>query len=81
MKRVHIMVLDSFGIGASADAEKFGDVGANTLGHIAEQCALGNADVGRSGPLTLPNLTRLGLINAATESAGNVVPAGLSETQ
>lgn len=81
MKRVHIMVLDSFGIGASADADKFGDVGANTLGHIAEQCALGNADVGRSGPLTLPNLTRLGLINAATESAGNVVPTGLSKTQ
>lgn len=78
MKRVHIMVLDSFGIGATDDAEKFGDVGANTLGHIAEQCAQGLANVNRSGPLTLPNLTALGLINAATESAHGMVPTGMS---
>ena len=41
MKRTFIMVLDSFGIGASADANKFGDQGADTLGHIAEVCARG----------------------------------------
>lgn len=35
MKRAFIMVLDSFGIGATEDAERFGDVGADTLGHIA----------------------------------------------
>ncbi len=33
MKRTFILMMDSFGIGAAADAEKFGDVGANTLGH------------------------------------------------
>ena len=38
MKRAFIMVLDSFGIGATEDAERFGDVGADTLGHIAEAC-------------------------------------------
>lgn len=31
MKRAFILVLDSFGIGATADAEKFGDVGSDTL--------------------------------------------------
>ena len=81
MKRVHIMVLDSFGIGATRDAAKFGDTGANTLGHIAEQCAQGTANEGRQGPLKLPNLARLGLINAATESAGGEVPAGMAKTE
>lgn len=71
MKRAIILMLDSFGIGATRDADRFGDVGANTLGHIARQCALGKADVGREGPLKLPNLTRLGLMHAAMESAGN----------
>jgi phosphopentomutase len=75
------MVLDSFGIGASQDAEKFGDVGANTLGHIAQYCAEGKAEVGRSGPLTLPNLTRLGLINAATESSQGQVPQGMAQAE
>ncbi len=72
MKRTFIMVLDSFGIGASADANKFGDEGADTLGHIAEACARG--DIGRSGPLTLPNLSRLGLGKAAEESTGKFPP-------
>ena len=34
MKRAFIMVLDSFGIGATEDAERFGDVGADTLGPV-----------------------------------------------
>jgi phosphopentomutase len=63
MGRAIILVLDSFGIGATADADKFGDVGANTLGHIAEQRA-------RANPLKLPNLGRLGLMHAAEESCG-----------
>lgn len=54
MKRAFIMVLDSFGIGATEDAERFGDVGSDTLGHIAEACAKGEADNGRKGPLNLP---------------------------
>jgi phosphopentomutase len=51
MKRAFIMVLDSFGIGATEDAERFGDVGSDTMGHIAEACAKGEADNGRKGPL------------------------------
>jgi phosphopentomutase len=77
MKRSIILVLDSFGIGATADADKFGDVGSDTLGHIAEQCAKGLADnEDRSGPLHLPNLSKMGLGLAAQESTGNF-PAGL----
>ena len=35
-KRIFVIVIDSLGIGAMPDSEKFGDVGVNTLGHIAE---------------------------------------------
>ncbi|GKX52122.1 phosphopentomutase [Budvicia aquatica] len=79
MKRIFIMVLDSFGIGASPDASRFGDVGANTLGHIAAACAQGRADNHlRSGPLRLPNLVRLGLGKAA-EAASDQYPQGLEQ--
>jgi phosphopentomutase len=64
MKRAVVLVLDSFGIGAAADAERFGDAGSNTLGHIAAHRA-------RAGkPLQIPNLARLGLLHAARESCG-----------
>ena len=76
MKRAFIMVLDSFGISSAADAERFGDVGSDTLGHIAQACAEGRADQGRQGPLSLPNLSRLGLGKAAEASTGRF-PAGL----
>ena len=72
MARAIILVMDSFGIGATADADRFGDVGANTLGSIAKRRASST-----SGPLQLPNLSRLGLMHAATESAGQV-PQGCS---
>ncbi|RWR00906.1 phosphopentomutase [[Pantoea] beijingensis] len=74
MKRAFIMVLDSFGIGASKDADKFGDKGSDTLGHIAEACFKGEADKGRKGPLHLPNLSALGLGKAAEESTGTFPP-------
>src|SRR5476649_273828 len=76
MKRTYIMVLDSFGIGAAGDAQKFGDTGSDTLGHIAQRCQQGDANQGRNGPLTLPNLSRLGLGRAAEASTGRF-PAGL----
>ncbi len=79
MSRAFLLVLDSLGIGAAPDAETFGDVGSDTLGHIAEACAAGTADTdGRRGPLTLPNLTRLGLATAAKASRGTSLP-GLEE--
>lgn len=81
MARAFIIMLDSFGLGATPDADKYGDASADTLRHIAEYCELGKADKAgvRSGPLHLPNLTRLGLNNAAIISQGKAVP-GLDTT-
>lgn len=78
MGRAIILVLDSFGIGAADDADRFGDSGADTLGHIAEACAQGRADIPgvRSGQLCLPNLVRWGLGQAARISTGRT-PTGL----
>ena len=39
-KRIFLMVLDSLGVGETADAVEFGDVGCNTLGHVLEKCDL-----------------------------------------
>ena len=76
MSRAFIIMLDSFGLGATADAEKYGDKGADTLHHIAQYCQQGKADKTgvRSGPLHLPNLTRLGINGAAKISSGNYAP-------
>ena len=76
MPRAFLVVMDSVGIGGAPDADHFfnGDVpdtGANTLGHIAEACAAGKAEDGRSGPLRLPNLCRLGLGEALALASGN----------
>ncbi|MGO1118154.1 phosphopentomutase [Rhodovibrionaceae bacterium A322] len=82
MSRAIILVMDSFGIGATEDAASFGDEGSNTLGHIAAACAAGQADKPglRQGPLSLPNLTRLGLGHAAEGSSGQR-PAGLEREE
>lgn len=76
MARAFLFVLDSAGIGGAADAERFGDKGADTIGHIAEQCASGAGDRAglRSGPLRLPNMTALGLGQAAAIATGRVPP-------
>ncbi|MCJ9427683.1 phosphopentomutase [Kordiimonas marina] len=78
MARAFILVLDSFGIGAAPDAAKFGDVGADTLGHIADWCAEGNvaADRPAAGPLSLPHMAELGLGKAAELATGHE-PKGL----
>jgi phosphopentomutase len=69
MGRAVILVLDSFGIGATADAGRFGDAGADTFGHIA------GARSAAGRPLILPNLARLGLYHASRDSTGEF-PAG-----
>ena len=53
MKKVIWLVMDSFGIGNASDADKFGDVGADTLGNIA-----------KNYELALPNMSSLGLLKA-----------------
>ncbi|MFI0847995.1 phosphopentomutase [Mesorhizobium sp. IMUNJ 23232] len=72
MARAFLFVLDSFGIGGAPDAERFGDDGSDTLGHIARAAASGAADRQglRSGPLALPVMASLGLGQAARVAAG-----------
>lgn len=52
-KRVFVIVLDSLGIGAMPDSEKFGDKGVDTFGHILD----------KMGTLDIPNLQKLGMLN------------------
>lgn len=52
-KRIFTIVLDSLGIGAMKDSEKFGDIGVDTLGNIAKSVS----------SLNIPNLQKLGLAN------------------
>ena len=88
MARVFLIVMDSVGCGGAPDAGSFfngdhPDTGSNTLAHIAQACAAGRAEDGRTGPLRLPHLDGLGLgaaIRAAsdTDAPGlGAAPAGL----
>jgi phosphopentomutase len=76
MARAILIVLDSVGCGAAEDAKAYGDEGADTLGHIAEACALGrgNREGLRRGPLDLPRLDALGLGRAIKSSTGRAPP-------
>ncbi|WP_343128157.1 phosphopentomutase [Buchnera aphidicola (Takecallis taiwana)] len=76
MKRVFILVLDSFGVGYSCDAKKFNDIGANTFGHISEYCYFGKANDNRFGTLNIPNLMSLGLGKIYYQITGNL-PLGI----
>lgn len=77
MSRGFLIVMDSVGIGGAPDAATYGDVGSDTLGHIAEACADGRGDGhGRTGPLAIPVLRSLGL-GAAHRGAAGTEPPGL----
>ncbi|CDZ49535.1 phosphopentomutase [Neorhizobium galegae] len=74
MARVFLCVLDSVGCGGAPDAARYGDEGSNTLLHIAEACAAGRAEEGRSGLLKVPNLDALGLGAAIQLASGRTAP-------
>ena len=61
IKRVTIIVMDSLGIGALPDAGRFGDEGADTLGHILDSCSL-----------RIPNLRKLGMGNITGAAGGRL---------
>lgn len=54
--RIFVIVLDSLGIGAMPDSDKFGDIGVDTLGHI----------LNKMGTLAIPNMAKLGMLNLHT---------------
>lgn len=61
VKRVILMVMDSLGVGALPDAEKYGDKGADTLGHIADRMGDG---------FKIPELSKLGFGNIEAAAGG-----------
>ena len=63
--KIHVIVMDSVGIGEAPDADKFGDAGAHTLGHIAE----------KMNGLTMPVMEGLGLSNIRSLQGMNAVEA------
>lgn len=73
LARAFILILDSFGVGGAPDADLFGDIGADTLGHIAQHC------FERNRHLILPNMESLGLANIAKMATGNI-PSGMNVT-
>lgn len=68
MKRVFLIVLDSFGIGEMPDAANYGDKGSNTLGTVA-----------KSPEFSMPNMEKLGLFNidGVTAKAPYAAPEGV----
>ena len=60
IKRVVLIVLDGLGVGAQEDADKYSDLGANTMGHVYD---IAHPDI--------PNLTELGLLRAAGIHCGD----------
>lgn len=69
MKRALLIVLDSVGIGHAPDADRFGDAGADTLGHLLRE---------RPGT-RLPNLENCGLSAARALAAGGGVDPGAAD--
>lgn len=63
-KRIFLMVLDSLGVGETSDAADFLDKGANTLGHIVENC-----------DLFIPNLKKIGFLDTINMNENNDVEA------
>ena len=67
-KRIFTVVLDSVGIGAAGDAEAFGDVGADTLGHISRQVP--GMKIPHLQSLGIANVHRLPHVRAAENTLG-----------
>ncbi|KZN58552.1 phosphopentomutase [Pseudoalteromonas luteoviolacea] len=74
MARAIILMADSLGVGAAPDAEKFGDVGANTLAHLLKAYKEEKGEA-----LAIPNLSKLGLVDACEAAGGE--PCLVSERQ
>ncbi|GAA6193145.1 phosphopentomutase [Phaeobacter sp. NW0010-22] len=79
MTRAFLVVMDSVGIGGASDAHAFfngktPDTGANTMAHIAQACANGLAEEGRTGPLNVPHLDALGLGAAVGLASRDATP-------
>ncbi|GAA6204432.1 phosphopentomutase [Thalassotalea sp. SU-HH00458] len=69
MARAIILVMDSFGIGHAPDADKFGDVPANTFAHLAQYYFEQTQQ-----KISLPNLASMGLVDACLAAGKETFP-------
>lgn len=69
MTKIIILVIDSFGIGHAPDAEKFGDVSANTFANLAQKFY-----DEKQQPINIPNLASLGLVKACEQASNRIFP-------
>lgn len=81
MKRSIILMMDSFGIGGAEDAGRFGDQGADTLGHIARWFGEERAKDPSVPLLALPNLARYGLERAHEMSTGQKLAVSIGAAE
>ena len=81
MSRSIILMFDSFGIGGAADADRFGDAGADTLGHIVQWFAAKREKGEDLPPFALPHLARLGLGRAHALSTGKPLVPSIGEDE
>src|SRR5574344_612076 len=63
-KRIFLLILDSLGVGEALDADKYNDVGSNTLKHVNE-----------AHNMFIPNLKKLGILNTINMDDNNEVEA------
>jgi phosphopentomutase len=68
IERVILLVMDSVGVGEMPDADRYGDAGSNTLGHVAE--AAGGADLPTLAALGLGNILPLRGVKPAGKARG-----------
>ena len=68
MKRIFLIVLDSFGIGEMEDAAAYGDSGTNTIGSVSQ-----------SGWFEIPNLKKLGIFNIEGVDCHKLEKLGIEE--
>ncbi len=79
MKRVFLFVLDSFGIGAMPDADKFGDVGANTLASCAKSAHLHISNMIAAGLGNIDGVTCLPKVDAPTGAVARLREASMGK--
>ena len=79
MKRIFLFVLDSFGIGAMADSEKFGDVGVNTLASCAQSEQLKIPTMIGAGLGNIDGVTCLPKTETPTGAFGRMAEASMGK--
>ena len=79
VKRVFVIVLDSYGIGFLPDADKFGDVGANTLASIVKSEKYDTPNMKKMGLFNIDGVTCAEGVDAPAASYGRMAEASMGK--